>query len=125
MRIWASWRLGLMWEDSVVLGHAVDGFRALGLSEMWARALGARAALLLKGGQDLSGLQCFASIFEAYYVRRDVACGPAAMVAGAHLQRYSALREGRPIADEDQRFPALDRCPMTRFPWRPFRARDP
>ena len=117
MWIWASWRLGLIRDDIVALGDAADGFSALGLTEMWARALGARGALLLKGGQDLSGLQCFAPIFEAYYVRHDATVGPAVMVAGAHLQRYGALRQGRPLAeDEDQRLPALGPMPYNSIP---------
>ena len=111
MWAWSSWRLGLVLEDVDALGDAAGGFRALGLTAMWARALGARGALLLRSGQDLSGLQCFAGILEAYYGLHDMTVGPAVTVAGAQLQRYSAQREGRPIADDDPMFPALGPMP--------------
>jgi hypothetical protein len=111
MSTWSSWRLGLVREDIGALDDAATGFRTQELTGMWARAVGARGALLLASGQDLAGLQCFASILEAYYGLQDMTVGPAVTVACAQLQRYSAQRAGRPIADEDSVFPALGPMP--------------
>lgn len=108
---WSSWRLGLLRDDVGALADAARGFGALGLTAMWARAVGARGALLLKSGQELSGLQCFADVLEAHYGRRDMSTGPAATVALAHLARHYAQREGRPIADETSEFPTLRSAP--------------
>jgi hypothetical protein len=111
MWAWSSWRLGLLRDDVAALADAARGFVALKLTAMWARAVGARGALLLKSGQELSGLHCFADVLEAHYGRRDMSTGPAATVALAHLARHYAQREGAPIADDDSAFPRLTSAP--------------
>ena len=50
MRPWSAWRLGLLREDVPALTEAVEGFRSLGMTATWARALGARGAVRLKAG---------------------------------------------------------------------------
>jgi len=107
MWVWSSWRLGLLREDVDALADAARGFGTLGLTAMWARALGARGAILLRSGHELSGLQCFTDILEAHYGRRDMSAGPATTVALAQLARHRAQRESRPIADDDPMFPVL------------------
>jgi len=108
---WSSWRLGLLRDNAGALADAARGFRALGLTAMWARAVGARGAILLTSADELSGLQCFAEVLEAHYGRRDMSTGPAATVALAHLARHYARREGAPIADDVSEFPTLRSAP--------------
>jgi hypothetical protein len=94
MWAWSSWRLGLFREDVDALNDAATAFRMLELNGMWARALGARGAVFLKAGQDVLGIQCMATIVEAYYGGHDETVAPAAAVVGAQLQQYADRRRG-------------------------------
>ncbi len=115
MWAWSSWRLGLLSEDVDALGDAARGFRASGSNDMWARALGARGAVLLKRGEQSSGIQCLAGVLEAYHIHHDIAAGPAATVAQAQLWRYQASREGRQVAEDNSLFPVLGAEPYERI----------
>src|SRR5262249_18168774 len=73
----------------------------------WARALGARGAVRLKGGQNTEGLADLAEVLDAYYRDGDLAVAPAATVAQAHLARYEAGQAGSPKSDDDPAFPTF------------------
>jgi tetratricopeptide (TPR) repeat protein len=111
-RAWCSWRSGALREDADACRDAARAFRHLGFLEFWARALGARSALLMKGGHRVEGLRLFEELLEAYFVRREALAGPALAIAQAHMVRLSAEVEGRSVPDAG--FPGFGADPYER-----------
>ncbi len=104
---WSSWRIGLLLQDEQALAQAAEAFREMELYEFWARAVGARGALLIKSDMRSEGLRCFAELVERYYIGKEDVIGPGVAVAQSHVMRLKAELECRPISETDERFPAF------------------
>jgi tetratricopeptide (TPR) repeat protein len=113
---WSGWRIGLLSSDEQVLATAAEGFRALGHTEYWGRAWGARAAELIKSGKEREGLDCFLDLLDSYFLRKDEAVGPAVTIAQAHLTRLRHSLEGSPIPESDPAFPEIAGSPYELIP---------
>ena len=102
---WACWRLGLIKNDEKMLGKGAVSFQRLKYRDMWARALGARGALLIQAGKQSEGLHCFQSLVDSYFIEKEELVGPAVTIAQAHLSRLKNSLEGHPIPETELNFP--------------------
>lgn len=98
---WSSWRLGLIRNDEEKFKQAATAFQGLSYSEMWARATGARGALLVKSGYLPEGIQCFHELIESYFIQKEERTGPAVTIAFSHLFRLQQSLAGNPIPDSE------------------------
>lgn len=113
---WSGWRIGLLSSDEQILATSAEGFRALGHTEHWGRAWGARAAELIKSGKERQGVDCFLDLLDSYFLRKDEAVGPAVTIAQAHMTRLRHLLEGNPIPESDPAFPEIAGSPYELIP---------
>lgn len=106
-KAWASWRIGLINNDEKMLESAALTFRGVSNREYWARATGARGALLISNGNSLNGIRCFEQLFDAYFFEKIDVAGPATTVAVAHLARRLGELRGNPIPASDTSHPEI------------------
>jgi len=106
-RAWASWRLGLLKNDEQMFDKASAEFKVKGHIEYWARAWGARGALLIRSGKSYEGVRCLHELLAAYFVSAEDAAGPATTLALSHLSRLKSEMGGEPMDSTNLQFPEI------------------
>jgi hypothetical protein len=106
-RAWASWRLGLLKNDEQMFDRAAAEFKVKGHIEYWARAWGARGALLIRSGKSYEGVRCLHELLAAYFVSAEDAAGPATTLALSHLSRLKSEMGGEPMDSTNLQFPEI------------------
>ncbi|MGH7180800.1 MAG: hypothetical protein ACREJN_02350, partial [Nitrospiraceae bacterium] len=105
---WSSWRLGQLRNDEHLLSRSAIAFHGLKHFEYWARAWGARGALLVGMSCETEGIDCWADLLEAYYEGGQKEAGPATTVAITHMTRFKMDRTGEVLVEGALNYPNIE-----------------